>query len=74
MSLLTARLASADRRPVDPPPVVELRIFEGGPTIEQSKDITFLYNANFFLFATLEHARVIAHGASRRRAPTRRPS
>lgn len=54
--------ASADRRPVDPPPVVELRIFEGGPTLEQSKDITFLYNANFFLYATLEHARVMAHG------------
>ncbi|EFW98941.1 sexual development activator [Grosmannia clavigera kw1407] len=53
--------SSADRRPVDPPPVVELRIFEG-PTVEQAKDITFTYNANFFLFATLEHARVIAHG------------
>lgn len=53
--------SSADRRPVDPPPVVELRIFEG-PTIEHAKDITFTYNANFFLFATLEHARVLAHG------------
>lgn len=55
--------ASADRRPVDPPPVVELRIFEGQTWPEaQQKDITFLYNANFFLYATLEHARVIAHG------------
>jgi hypothetical protein len=55
--------SSADRRPVDPPPVVELRIYEG-ETWEraQSKDITFLYNANFFLYATLEHARVMAHG------------
>ncbi|KIH91580.1 sexual development activator [Sporothrix brasiliensis 5110] len=53
--------SSADRRPVDPPPVVELRIFEG-PSMEHAKDITFTYNANFFLFATLEHARVIAHG------------
>lgn len=53
--------SSADRRPVDPPPVVELRIFEG-PSIEHAKDITFTYNANFFLFATLEHARVLAHG------------
>lgn len=53
--------SSADRRPVDPPPVVELRIFEGA-TIDQAKDITFLYNANFFLFATLEHSRQIAHG------------
>ncbi|KAK4102636.1 hypothetical protein N658DRAFT_423672 [Parathielavia hyrcaniae] len=54
--------SSADRRPVDPPPVVELRIYEG-QTWEQAqdKDITFVYNANFFLFATLEHARVIAH-------------
>lgn len=41
---------------------MELRIYEG-QTFEQAqeKDITFLYNANFFLFATLEHARVIAH-------------
>ncbi|KAJ9141904.1 Sexual development activator [Pleurostoma richardsiae] len=53
--------SSADRRPVDPPPVVELRIFEGS-TLEQAKDITFLYNANFFLYTTLEHARAIAHG------------
>lgn len=54
--------SSADRRPVDPPPVVELRIYEG-QTWEQAqeKDITFVYNANFFLFATLEHARVMAH-------------
>lgn len=52
------RVASADRRPVDPPPVVELRIFEG----DAKNDITFSYNANFFLFATLESARPIAHG------------
>lgn len=30
--------------------------------MEHAKDITFTYNANFFLFATLEHARVLAHG------------
>lgn len=55
--------SSADRRPVDPPPVVELRIYEGDTWERaQSKDITFLYNANFFLYATLEHARVMAHG------------
>ncbi|KAB5582632.1 velvet factor-domain-containing protein [Coniochaeta sp. 2T2.1] len=55
--------SSADRRPVDPPPVVELRIFEGNTWEEaEHKDITFLYNANFFLYVTLEHARVIAHG------------
>lgn len=51
-------LASADRRPVDPPPVVELRIFEGDTKI----DITFSYNANFFLYTTLESARPIAQG------------
>ncbi|EGS23168.1 putative vea protein [Thermochaetoides thermophila DSM 1495] len=54
--------SSADRRPVDPPPVVELRIFEGATWQEaQQKDITFHYNANFFLYATLEHARLMAH-------------
>jgi hypothetical protein len=51
--------ASSDRRPVDPPPVVELRIFEGE---DKSNDVTFAYNANFFLFATLEMARPIIHG------------
>ncbi|PLN84286.1 hypothetical protein BDW42DRAFT_44404 [Aspergillus taichungensis] len=54
--------SSADRRPVDPPPVVELRIFESDPHDEHNKtDITFAYNANFFLFATLETARPVAH-------------
>ncbi|KAK3293431.1 velvet factor-domain-containing protein [Chaetomium fimeti] len=54
--------SSADRRPVDPPPVVELRIYEGQTWDQaQEKDITFVYNANFFLFATLEHARIMAH-------------
>ena len=50
--------ASADRRPVDPPPVVQLRIFEG----EAKNDITFSYNANFFLYTTLESARPINQG------------
>jgi len=50
--------SSADRRPVDPPPIVELRVFEG----DSNNDITFSYNANFFLFATLENARSIAQG------------
>lgn len=57
-SLTLANTASADRRPVDPPPVVELRIFEG----EAKNDITFSYNANFFLYTTLENARPIAQG------------
>lgn len=55
--------SSADRRPVDPPPVVELRIFESEPGIDSPQtDITFAYNANFFLYATLDTARPIAHG------------
>lgn len=59
--LLTYGKANSDRRPVDPPPVVELRIIEG-PSVEEGKDITFDYNANFFLYASLEQARNIAHG------------
>lgn len=48
---------------MDPPPVVELRIFESEPGNEAQKtDITFAYNANFFLYATLETARPLAHG------------
>ncbi|PYI08692.1 hypothetical protein BO78DRAFT_60952 [Aspergillus sclerotiicarbonarius CBS 121057] len=60
--------SSADRRPVDPPPVVELHIYESDPKDDRHKtDITFAYNANFFLFATLETARPMAQG---RLAPT----
>ncbi|USW49844.1 Putative velvet factor [Septoria linicola] len=51
--------SSADRRPVDPPPIVELRVFEGQ---DRENDITFTMHANYFLFATLENARPIAHG------------
>ena len=53
-------IANSDRRPVDPPPVVELKIFEGDP--KDKKEITFDYNAHFFLYASLELARPIAHG------------
>lgn len=65
--------SAADRRPVDPPPVVELRIFELGPNPNDSKDITFHYNANFFLFATLELARPMAHGRVQTPAATATP-
>ena len=58
LSVIDILLASADRRPVDPPPVVELKIYEG----DEKKDVTFSHNANFFLFTTLEPARKIAHG------------
>ncbi|RAL11135.1 sexual development activator VeA [Aspergillus homomorphus CBS 101889] len=55
--------SSADRRPVDPPPVVELRIYESDPNAEMpGTDITFAYNANFFLYATLDNARPMAQG------------
>nr|POE53412.1 developmental and secondary metabolism regulator mve1 [Quercus suber] len=57
---LTSSSASADRRPVDPPPIVELKIFSGDVTPEN--DVTFAMNANYFLFATLEQARPIAQG------------
>ena len=53
--------ASADRRPVDPPPIVELRIFEGENDYDL-RDITFSVTANYFLFSTLEPARHIAAG------------
>jgi hypothetical protein len=53
--------ANSDRRPVDPPPVVELRIKEGA-SWEEGKEITFDYNASFFLYASLEQHRKIAPG------------
>ncbi|CRG89747.1 Titin [Talaromyces islandicus] len=63
--------SSADRRPVDPPPVVELRVFESDPENDMNPtDITFAYNANFFLFATLDNARPIAHGRVDGQPPT----
>lgn len=65
--------SAADRRPVDPPPVVELRIFELGSNPNEPKDITFNYNANFFLFATLELARPMAHGRVQTPAATATP-
>ncbi|EXJ91754.1 hypothetical protein A1O3_00304 [Capronia epimyces CBS 606.96] len=48
--------SSADRRPVDPPPVVELRVFCN------DTDITMGYDATFMLYASLEVARPIASG------------
>ena len=55
--------ASADRRPVDPPPIVQLKVLElkaGTNGEEVAEDITFVMNANYFLFATLEPARHLA--------------
>lgn len=44
---------------MDPPPIVELRIFEGN---DEERDVTFQLSANYFLFATLEPARPTAQG------------
>lgn len=54
--------ANSDRRPVDPPPVVELKIHEGGNCFEAGNDITFDYNASFFLYASLEQSRKVIRG------------
>ena len=44
-----------DRRSIDPPPVIELRIVETASSCgSQKNDITLNYNAEFFLLATLE--------------------
>lgn len=52
--------ATADRRPVDPPPIVQLKVLEVKPD-DVVEDITFSMNSNYFLFATLEPARKLAH-------------
>ncbi|KAJ9617208.1 hypothetical protein H2200_000929 [Cladophialophora chaetospira] len=57
--------SSNDRRPVDPPPVVELRIYCNGV------ETTMTYDATFMLYASLELARPIAHG--RQHTPTTIP-
>lgn len=46
--------ATQDRRPIDPPPIIDLKIFEGEG--EYQRDITFLLNANYFLVVSLELA------------------
>lgn len=64
--------SSADRRPVDPPPVVILKIFEVDGA--NKTDITFSYNAHFFCFATLEHApRTLVNGRPHNVSPQQQP-
>ncbi|KAL7623836.1 hypothetical protein AAE478_005392 [Parahypoxylon ruwenzoriense] len=63
---------SADRRPVDPPPVVILRVLEG-EHFDTARDITFDYNVDFFCYASLEHARPMAHGRVQTPAATSPP-
>lgn len=48
--------SSSDRRPVDPPPIVQLLIWQGDGR-EKENDITFSLGANFFVYATLENGR-----------------
>ncbi|KAI6249244.1 Developmental and secondary metabolism regulator veA [Erysiphe necator] len=63
--------SSSDRRPVDPPPVVELKIYnEDG---SKSEDITFAYEANFFLYASLETARPTSRGGKAQQTPISAP-
>ncbi|KAI1435628.1 velvet factor-domain-containing protein [Xylaria sp. CBS 124048] len=64
--------SSADRRPVDPPPVVILRVLEG-EVYETARDITFDYNVDFFCYASLEHARPMANGRVQTPAATSPP-
>ncbi|KAI1825083.1 velvet factor-domain-containing protein [Xylaria intraflava] len=64
--------SSADRRPVDPPPVVILRVLEG-ENFKGARDITFDYNVDFFCYASLEHARPMAHGRVQTPAATSPP-
>ena len=59
-SALMTNTASADRRPVDPPPIVELKILE--ESNGETNDVTFAISANYFLFTTLEQARNVAQG------------
>ncbi|RMZ78918.1 hypothetical protein DV737_g3676, partial [Chaetothyriales sp. CBS 132003] len=51
--------ASSDRRPVDPPPVVQLKVFD---ITDGEKDVTMNYDSGFMLYASLEVARPIANG------------
>ncbi len=53
------RTASSDRRPVDPPPVVQLKVYD---LVDGGKDVTMTYDSDFMLYASLEVARPIASG------------
>lgn len=51
--------ASADRRPVDPPPILALRLFEQtAPHVEQ--EISFSYQATWFMYVSLKSDRRFA--------------
>lgn len=56
----TGAKSSTDRRPVDPPPVVQLSIFELRNGVQT--DVSFSYDASFFIFASLEIAQAVGPG------------
>jgi hypothetical protein len=56
----TGAKSSTDRRPVDPPPVVRLSIFELRNGVQT--DVSFSYDASFFIFASLEVAQAVGPG------------
>ncbi|KAI1005591.1 hypothetical protein K3495_g2629 [Podosphaera aphanis] len=60
--------SSSDRRPVDPPPVVDLKIYN-----EDGEEITFAYEANFFLFVTLDTASPAVRNRNHQAAPASNP-
>lgn len=59
---LTSAPAATDRRPVDPPPIIDLHVYEGDEA--NQTDVTLTYRANFCLFASLENARPLAQARS----------
>ncbi|KXJ96948.1 velvet factor-domain-containing protein [Microdochium bolleyi] len=60
--------SSADRRPVDPPPVIQFRVFEG-EDFNAARDITFDIHADFFAYTSLEQARPMASGRLQAQPP-----
>ncbi|CAG8561674.1 7898_t:CDS:2, partial [Cetraspora pellucida] len=45
------RMGTADRRPIDPPPIVQLKVHD--PTLPQAEKSSFLQNPYFFMYASL---------------------
>ncbi|KAG8802575.1 hypothetical protein FRC18_007520 [Serendipita sp. 400] len=54
----------ADRRPIDPPPIVQLRVYDTYPadptnphsTVQTHQSLNFLQNPYYFMFASLARA------------------
>ncbi|KAJ1338176.1 Velvet factor [Microdochium nivale] len=60
--------SSADRRPVDPPPVIQFRVFEG-EDFNSARDVTMDLHADFFAYTSLEQARPMASGRLQAQPP-----